>query len=79
MIPLAALLPVVAPDKDQVCKVTPQLSPVVGAIELTTAEQFPASIFVLTFEGQVMVGFSLSDMVTVKLQLTEFPAASSMI
>ena len=78
MIPDAALLPVVAPDSDQVCRVTPQLSPVVGARPFTTAEQTPASVDWLTFAGHVIVGFSLSVTITVKLQVAEFPAASSM-
>ncbi len=55
---------IVAPAIVHVCKVTPQLSPVVGAKPLTTAEQPPSSN-TDTFAGQVIVGFSASTIDTV--------------
>ena len=64
---------------DQVCRVTPQLSAVVGAAMATTAEQLP-SIVVHTHIARTRDNLvsSLSTTVTVKLHCAEFPAASSM-
>ena len=71
--PVAAEFPVVAPASVQVCKVTPQLSAVVGAMPLTTALQLPASTFWLTSAGQVIVGFSLSVTVISCTQVLVLP------
>jgi hypothetical protein len=38
--------------------------------------QLPGVAFTVILDGQVIVGFSASVIVTVKLQVDEFPAAS---
>src|SRR6185436_20507801 len=54
-----------------------QLSAAVGADQLTSAVQSPASVLCVMFAGQVMLGFSVSLTVTVKLQLAVLPWPSS--
>jgi hypothetical protein len=54
-----------------------QLSVAAGAAQLTTAEQFPASLITFMLPGQeVNTGFSLSVTVTVNEHKLVFPAAS---
>ena len=56
---------------------TLQLSAAVGAVQVTAAEQLPVSLDCEMSAGvPEMVGFSLSVTVTLKLDVTEFPAAS---
>ena len=53
-----------------------QLSVPTGAVKLKFAEQRLLAAFTLAFEGQVIAGNSLSAIVTVKLQVAVFPAAT---
>ena len=53
-----------------------QLSAPTGAVNATTFEQRPGSLLPVIFAGQVIVGSSLSVMVTVKLQVAVLPTAS---
>jgi DNA-binding transcriptional regulator of glucitol operon len=46
-----------------------QLSVAVGVVNVATAVQSPASVFILRGDGQVSAGFSVSDIVTVNEQL----------
>ena len=58
-------------------KVAPQLSVVVGAVQVTTAPHRVASLVWLMSAGMpAMAGFSLSTTVTVKEVVTELFAAS---
>jgi len=60
----------------QTTEPTAQLSLAAGAVQLTIAVQRPASVFCVTFAGQVMDGFSLSLTVTSNWQVLVLPAAS---
>ena len=51
----------------------PQLSLVTGVPRLTVAKHDPASAATVMFSGHVMVGFSLSDTVTVCSQVAVLP------
>jgi hypothetical protein len=53
-----------------------QLSPVVGALYVATALHTPAAALTATLPGQVIVGFCVSDTVTVNEQVLMLPAAS---
>ena len=53
-----------------------QLSLAVGAVQLTTAVQWAASVFCVMLAGQVMAGLSLSLTVTSNWQVLLLPAAS---
>jgi hypothetical protein len=75
-VPAPGELPVVAPVIAQVKVATPQLSVVVGFGVITLALQALAGAFAVILPGQVIVGGAFSMMVTVKLQVAEFPAAS---
>ena len=56
---------------------TAQLSPAVGAVQLTAAEQTPASaVWVMSAGVPVMAGFSSSVTVTVKLEEEVLPEGS---
>jgi hypothetical protein len=61
-VPLASLLPdpVVAFANVYVSEVTPQLSDVLGDNPLTARKQFPALVFIVTGEGQLTDGATLS-------------------
>tara|TARA_R100001230_G_C5632137_1_gene139600 strand:- start:11 stop:421 length:411 start_codon:yes stop_codon:yes gene_type:complete len=48
-----------------------------GGVHETTAEQFPGSLVITIFEGQLEItGASFSVIVTIKLQVSVFPEAS---
>jgi len=70
-VPLANVLPFVGLQ----LTVTEQLSVAVG-VKLTIWLHCPAAVFVTMLAGQVIVGTSVSRIVTVKLQFVELPAAS---
>ena len=54
-----------------------QLSAAVGSVQVTAAEQLPASFVRVMSAGMpLIVGFSLSSTVTVKEEEEVFPAAS---
>jgi hypothetical protein len=53
-----------------------QLSEMVGAGVAYEALHVVVDVFKLAFPGQLMVGATLSVTVTLKLQVTMFPAAS---
>ena len=54
-----------------------QLSVAVGSVQVTTAEQLPASFDCVIFDGHpANTGFSVSFTVTSKLQVAVFPLAS---
>ena len=76
LIPVAALLAVVAPVIVQVKTVTAQLSDVTGLGVATEATHEPAPTLAVMLAGQVMVGLMLSTTVTVKEQVALLPAAS---
>ena len=76
LIPETAELPVVAPVIAQVNVATPQLSLVVGSGVITLALQALAGAFAGMLAGQVMAGGAFSTIVTVKLHVAVFPAAS---
>ncbi len=60
--------------------VEPQLSESVGSVHVTVATQASASVFWSMFAGvSAMTGASSSVMVTVKLEVVWFPAASSAV
>ena len=52
---------------------TEQLSPVVGAVNVTTAEQLPKSLVTDTADEQLMLGASLSVTVTVCVHVFVLP------
>jgi len=54
-----------------------QLSLATGSVQVTDLKQLPGDVWTLKLLGQVIVGFSLSAMVTWKKQLFEFPAVST--
>ena len=64
--------------KPAVCEVDgpAQLSAPTGAENVTTFEHSPGSLLPVIFAGHVIVGSSLSMMVTVKLQVAVLPTAS---
>ncbi len=67
----------VAPGACDVVRVTEQLSVAVGAVHVTIASQDEASVFCVMLDGiPEITGFSLSEIVTSKLEFTELPAAS---
>src|SRR5260221_9747297 len=71
-VPLANVLPLVGMQ----LKVTPeQLSAAVG-VKFTIWLHWPTATLVAILAGQVIVGTSMSRIVTVKLQLVVLPAAS---
>jgi hypothetical protein len=53
-----------------------QLSVPVGSVKVTTLVHWPGSLVPVMLAGQVIVGASVSEMVTVKLQEAEFPELS---
>src|SRR5436309_2900520 len=55
---------------------TPQLSLVMGAVQLTAAAHWPSSVFCVMLAGQVSAGFSVSLTVTSNWQVLLLPAAS---
>ena len=56
------------------------MSVAVGAVQLTTAEQFPASFGLLIGEGHPLItGFSVSLTVTANEQYDLFPEESSAV
>ena len=62
---------------DDVKLETEQLSVAVGAVHVTIAVQFPASVDCEIFDGMFAItGFSESEITISKLDETEFPAAS---
>jgi hypothetical protein len=73
---VAALLALVAPVMAHVKMLKAQLSATTGWVIKVVLTQEPAGVVKLTFEGQVMVGLTLSVMVTVKLHVAVFPALS---
>lgn len=76
LIPVAADAPVVAPVSAHVNIVTPQLSPVVGLGVTTDLLQAPAVTFAVIFEGQTIVGGTVSVTVTVEVHVDTFPFIS---
>ena len=66
VVPVGNVLPLACPA---VCAVVApaQLSVPVGVVYVTTAPHVPASLLCVMLEGQVIVGFSVSFTVTVKL------------
>ena len=62
-----------------VTEATEQLSPVVGVPRATPVAVQPVLVVVATFAGPVIVGFTLSVMVTVKKQVAVLPAESEAI
>ena len=60
--------------------VTAQLSSEVGAVQVTSAEQGPKSLFWVMSEGiPDMVGSSVSFTITAKLSEWSLPAASTVV
>ena len=55
---------------------TPQLSAVTGVPSATPVAVQPVLVVAVTFAGQLMVGFTLSETVTVWLQVALFPLLS---
>jgi hypothetical protein len=76
LIPVAGDVPVVAPVSAHVNVDTPQLSAVVGFGVTTEAVHVPAPTFAVIFEGQVIVGGTVSVTVTVAVQVAIFPFTS---
>src|SRR5512140_2304476 len=64
------------PDAGVAVTVTPGQLSVAATWKFTVAEQLAESTSVTMFAGQITAGFSLSFTVTVKEQLSLFPAAS---
>jgi hypothetical protein len=58
---------------------TAQLSEATGVPSATVAKQEPRSVVAVMFEGQAMLGASLSDTVTVWVHVLVFPAASTTV
>ncbi len=58
---------------------TAQLSAVTGDPRATVAKQEPPSVVAVMFDGQTMLGASLSDTVTVWVHVVLFPAASTTV
>src|SRR5689334_10724116 len=59
---------------------TPQLSEAMGVPStMREAKHEPRSAFTITSAGQVMVGSSISRIVTVKVQVFELPLASTAV
>jgi hypothetical protein len=73
--PLGYVAPLASPTICEAVDPT-QLSPKVGALYVTTAEQVPAAVLTLILAGQLMVGFWLSTTVTVNEQVLVLPTAS---
>ena len=73
---MAALFAVVAPVMVHVNVLKVQLSATTGWVIKLVLTHEPAGVVKITFEGQVMVGLTLSVMVTVKLHVAVFPALS---
>ena len=75
LVPSEKVLPLPDPEVSAVlCPV--QLSEPLGAVYVTTASQEPEPAFTVILEGQLIVGFSLSSTVIVKLHEAVFPDAS---
>lgn len=69
LIPVAGDVATVAPVNDQVRRVTPQLSLVVGFTVVTDPAQIPATVVPVVLAGQEIVGFVVSTIVTLNVQL----------
>lgn len=69
LIPVAGDVAIVAPVNAQVRRVTPQLSLVVGFTVVTVPAQVPAAVVPVVLAGQEMVGFVVSTIVTLNVQL----------
>jgi hypothetical protein len=75
-IPADGEFPVVAPLKDHVLIVTPQLSNEPGSGTLIVLLHDPVAVFSVISAPQVIVGTVLSNTVTVKVHVDEFPVTS---